>query len=91
MAQILTVSPTTAAYASDAYKPNTSKAGAFNPMAEAIIEWHDKALASGNVADRALLTFVTPPSLALTFLTVEPHKLPQTTEKQATAEYKSNS
>ena len=92
MTQVITVSPTTAAYVSDAYKPSAAnKQTRFDPLAEAITEWHDKAVADGDIADRPLLSLVQPPSLALTFLTLPLHKAPQVTAEQANEEYKSNS
>lgn len=90
MTQVLTVSPATAAYVSDAYKQHTQKPSSFDPMAEAISEWHAKAVADGDIADRPILALVTPPALALTFLTAHHTDLPQVTEEQANAEYKAN-
>ncbi|MCD2176905.1 hypothetical protein [Rhizobium sp. C1] len=90
MAQVITVSPPTAAAVSDSFKQTTMRAANFNPMAAAIADWHAKAVADGDIADRPLLQFVHPPSLALTFLTATHHKVPQTTPEQATAAYMDN-
>lgn len=90
MAQVITVSPPTAAFVSDSYKQATSKLATSNPMAQAIEEWHAKAIADGDIADRAMLELVQPPALALTFLTTAHHKVPQVTTEQATSEYKAN-
>ena len=90
MAQVITVSPPTAAAVSDSYKPAAVKTTTFNPMAAAIEDWHAKAIADGDIADRSLLQLVHPPSLALTFLTATHHKVPQTTPQHATAAYLDN-
>jgi hypothetical protein len=91
MTQVLTVSPPTAAIVSDAYKTQMNpKAMNVTPLEEAIEEWHAKAVADGDIADRPLLEFVHPPSLALTFLTAAHSKVPQTTPEQATAAYLAN-
>jgi hypothetical protein len=91
MTQVLSISATTAGYVSDTFKQAQTKTNNFNPLAEAITEWHAKAVADGDVADRSLLELVHPPSLALTFLTASSHKNPQLTAEQATEEYKANS
>ncbi|HZG28534.1 MAG TPA: hypothetical protein VE079_08760 [Ensifer sp.] len=90
MAQVITVSPPTAAAVSDSYKQVTMRAATYNPMAAAIEDWHAKAVADGDIADRPLLQLVHPPSLALTFLTATHHKVPQTTPQHATAAYLDN-
>lgn len=90
MAQVITVSPPTAAAVSDSYKPAAARSTTYNPMAAAIEDWHAKAIADGDIADRSLLQLVHPPSLALTFLTATHHKVPQTTPQHATAAYLDN-
>lgn len=90
MTQVITVSPTTAAAVSESYKQATVKSATFNPMAEAIEEWHAKAVADGDIADRPLLDLVHPPALALTFLTASHHRVPQVTAEHANTEYLSN-
>lgn len=89
MAQVITVSAPTAAAVSDNYKAAVRTA-TYNPMAAAIEDWHAKAIADGDIADRSLLQLVHPPSLALTFLTATHHKVPQTTPQHATAAYLDN-
>ncbi len=89
MAQVITVSAPTAAAVSDNYKA-TVRTATYNPMAAAIEDWHAKAIADGDIADRSLLQLVHPPSLALTFLTATHHKVPQTTPQHATAAYLDN-
>ncbi len=89
MAQVITVSAPTAAAVSDNYKASV-RSTTFNPMAAAIEDWHAKAIADGDIADRSLLQLVHPPSLALTFLTATHHKVPQTTPQHATAAYLDN-
>lgn len=90
MAQVITVSPPTAAYVSDSYKLATAKTATTSPMAQAIEEWHAKAVADGDIADRALFELVHPPALALTFLTASHHKSPQLTTEQANAAYRAH-
>lgn len=90
MAQVITVSPPTAAAVSDSFKQATVRTASYNPMVAAIEDWHAKAIADGDIADRSLLQLVHPPSLALTFLTATHHKVPQTTPQHATAAYLDN-
>ncbi len=87
MSQIVTVSPTTAAYASEA---NKSRHGHSTPMEDAITDWHHAAVSSADPVDRALLEFVQPPSLVLAFLT-KARVEPAITTKEATAAYLANS
>ena len=90
MTQVITVSPTTAAAVSESFKQATVKSATFNPMAEAIEEWHAKAVADGDIADRPLLVLVHPPPLAHTFHTASHHRGPPVTAEHANAEYLSN-
>lgn len=90
MTQVITVSQTAAAYVSESYKQTTARAATYNPMAEAIEDWHARAVADGDIADRPLLELVHPPALALTFLTTSHHKAPEVTPDQATAAYKAH-
>ncbi|MDF1635719.1 hypothetical protein [Mycoplana sp. MJR14] len=68
MAQIVTVSPATAAYASQAYKATTRPATLFEQKIEA---WTDAARIGDNFQLRGILTVVKPPALALALLTME--------------------
>jgi hypothetical protein len=90
MAQVITVSPPTAGFVSDSYRLTTAKIATTNPMAQAIEEWHAKAVADGDIADRPMLALVHPPALALTFLTAAHHKTPQVTTEHANTEYHSH-
>jgi hypothetical protein len=90
MTQVLSISATTAGYINDINKQVQTKTNNFNPMAEAITEWHAKAVADGDIADRSLMDLVHPPSLALAFLTSKHHQMPELTVKQANEEYKKN-
>lgn len=68
MAQIVTVSPATAAYASQAYKATTRPSTLFEQKIEA---WADAAKIGDNFQLRGILTVVQPPALALALLTME--------------------
>ncbi|MBB3975005.1 hypothetical protein GGQ64_000181 [Rhizobium azooxidifex] len=68
MAQIVTVSPATAAYASQAYKATTRPTTLFEQKIEA---WADAARIGDNFQLRGFLTVVQPPALALALLTME--------------------
>lgn len=86
MAQIITVSPVTAAYASQAYKTTTRAATLFEQKIEA---WTDAARIENNFQVRAYLTVVHPPALALAFLTQSPQ--PDVTPQAAARSYAENS
>lgn len=86
MTQVVTVSPTTAGYASDAYKPRDTR---YSPMETAISEWHARAVASADAYDRGLLNVVRPPSLQLAFLTVHHEQYRPVSVDEAIAEYAS--
>ncbi|MCV3737471.1 hypothetical protein OCK02_14740 [Rhizobium sp. TRM96647] len=68
MAQIVTVSPATAAYAAQAYKATTRPTTLFEQKIEA---WADAARIGDNFQLRGILTVVKPPALALVLLTME--------------------
>ncbi|MCO6185920.1 hypothetical protein [Rhizobium sp. L1K21] len=84
MTQVITVSPMTAAYASEAYKPRDSRN---SPLEKAISDWHARAVESADAYDRGLLNVVRPPSLQLAFLTAAHHSYRHVSLDQAIAEY----
>jgi len=66
MTQIVTVSPTTAAYASQAMKPETRNRTLFE---QRIQMWSEDARAVGDARTLALVTLIQPPALALALVT----------------------
>ena len=90
MTQVITVSAPTAAYAATAQRPQPGRPLTASPLEETIAEWRQQAIANGDPGQKALVSLVQPPSLALLFLTT-PSKLPQGTLQEANREYKSNS
>ncbi|MBD9372512.1 hypothetical protein IB238_07755 [Rhizobium sp. ARZ01] len=68
MTQIVTVSPTTAAYASQGYKATTRASTLFEQKIEA---WSEAAKIDGDARVKAYLTLIKPPALALALLTMK--------------------
>lgn len=68
MTQIVTVSPSTAAYASQGYKATTRTSTLFEQRIEA---WSEAARIDGDARQKAYLTLVKPPALALALLTMK--------------------
>ena len=68
MTQIVTVSPSTAAYASQGYKATTRASTLFEQRIEA---WSEAAKIDGDARQKAYLTLVKPPALALALLTMK--------------------
>lgn len=89
MAQVLSVSATTAAYASEATKP-IQRVPRRSDVEQAIHELAKKAEMGDDVKLKALMTVVRPPSLALYFLTASQHQNPQATLEQAQEAYEAN-
>ena len=90
MTQVITVSAPTAAYAASAQGTQPGRALNASPLEETITEWRQQAISKGDPGQKALVSLVQPPSLALLFLTT-PSKLPQGTVQDANREYNSNS
>jgi hypothetical protein len=89
MAQVLSVSATTAAYASEATKP-IQRVSKRSEVEQAIHELAKKAEMGDDFQLKALMTVVRPPSLALYFLTASQHQNPQVTLEQAQEAYEEN-
>ena len=89
MAQVLSVSATTAAYASEATKP-IQRVPRRTDIEQAIHELAKKAESGDDLQLKALMTVVRPPSLALYFLTASQHHNPQATLEQAQEAYEEN-
>ncbi|MFD1326822.1 hypothetical protein [Mycoplana ramosa] len=68
MSQIVTVSPSTAAYAAQGYKTTTRASTLFEQRIEA---WSEAAKLDGDARQKAYLTLVKPPALALALLTMK--------------------
>ena len=68
MTQIITVSPSTAAYAAQGYKTSTRASTLFEQRIEA---WSEAAKIDGDARQRAYLALVKPPALALALLTMK--------------------
>jgi len=90
MTQVITVSAPTAAYAASVQRPQPGRPASASPLEETIAEWRQQAIANGDPGQKALVSLVQPPSLALLFLTT-PSNLPQGTLQQANHEYRANS
>ena len=85
MTQIVTVSPTTAAYASQGYKTTARANTLFEQKVHA---WSEQAKAKGDAQQKALMTVIHPPSLVLALLTMT-RQAPVSTEA-ATQAYADN-
>lgn len=68
MSQIVTVSPSTAAYAAQGYKTTMRANTLFEQRIEA---WSNATKISGDARQKAYLTLVKPPALALALLTMK--------------------
>lgn len=66
MTQIVTVSPSTAAYAAEAHKAKTRTSTLFEEKLEV---WHKVARVNGDALQKAYLGLVLPPALAVALLT----------------------
>ena len=86
MTQIVTVSPATAAYASQGMKANTRAGTLFE---ERIHAWSEDARNRGDARVVAALTVVHPPALALALITA-PAAAPQVTVAEAQRLYEEN-
>ena len=87
MTQIVTVSPATAAYASQGMKqPNTRANTLFE---ERIRHWSSVAKTDGDGRTVALLNVITPPALALALITA-PNDAAQVTVAEAQRRYDEN-
>lgn len=84
MTQIVTVSPATAAYASQAMKPETRVR---TPFEQRMHMWSEDARRSGDARTLALVTLVRPPALALALITAG---TPQLTLAEAQRRYDEN-
>lgn len=89
MTQVITVSAPTAAYAASAQRPPPGRPLTASPLENTIREWRTKAIENGDPGQKAVLSLVKPPALALLFLTM-PSKLPQVTVDEANQQYKLN-
>ncbi|MFC3072840.1 hypothetical protein [Shinella pollutisoli] len=85
MTQIVTVSPTTAAYASQAMKPEARNR---TPFEQRIHMWSEDARVSGDARTLALVTLIKPPALALALITAAGE--PQRTLAEAQRLYDEN-
>ena len=85
MTQIVTVSPTTAAYVSQAMKPEARNR---TPFEQRIHMWSEDARMTGDARTLALVTLIKPPALALVLLTAA--GTPQLTTAQAQRLYEEN-
>ena len=82
MTQIVTVSPATAAYASQGMKMQTRTGTLFE---QRIQHWSEDAKVRGDARTLAVLTVIQPPALALALLTA-PDSTPQVTVTMAEAQ-----
>ena len=85
MTQIITVSPMTAAYASQGYRTNVRASTLFE---QKVLAWSEHAKANGDAQQKALMTVIHPPALVLALLTMTP-QAPVSTET-ATRAYAEN-
>ena len=67
MTQIVTISPSTAAYAAQGMKTSLRSSTLFEQKMQA---WSEQAKSTGDAQQKALLTVVTPPALVLALLTM---------------------
>jgi hypothetical protein len=86
MTQIVTVSPTTAAYASQGMKMQTRTGTLFE---QRIHHWSEDAKVRGDARTLAVLNVIHPPALALALLTA-PLNTPQLTVAEAQRRYDEN-
>lgn len=86
MTQIVTVSPATAAYASQGMKTHTRANTLFE---ERIHHWSEDARVRGDARTIAVLNVITPPALALALITA-PNSTPQVTLAEAQRLYDEN-
>ena len=86
MTQIVTVSPATAAYASQGTKMQTRASTLFE---ERIHAWSEDARIKGDARTVALLNFIQPPALALALITAAGNT-PQVTVAEAQRHYDEN-
>lgn len=86
MTQIVTVSPTTAAYASQGLKTTARTNTLFE---ERIHRWSEDAKVRGDAHTVAVLNIIQPPALALALITA-PHQPPQVTVAEAQRLYDEN-
>ncbi|MGB3875769.1 hypothetical protein [Shinella zoogloeoides] len=86
MTQIVTVSPTTAAYASQGMKMQTRTGTLFE---QRIHHWSEDAKVHGDARTLAMLNVIQPPALALALLTA-PVSTPQLTVAEAQRHYDEN-
>lgn len=86
MTQIVTVSPATAAYASQGMKTTTRPSTLFE---ERIHTWSEDAKLRGDARTVAVLNVVQPPALALALITA-PNRTPQVTVAEAQRLYDEN-
>jgi hypothetical protein len=70
MTQVITVSAPTAAYAASAQRPPPGRPLTASPLENTIREWRTKAIENGDPGQKAVLSLVKPPALALLFLTM---------------------
>ena len=68
MTQIVTVSPMTAAYASQGYR--TTVRASTTLFEQKVAAWSEHAKANGDAQQKALMTVIHPPALALALLTM---------------------
>ncbi|GMB82362.1 hypothetical protein NN6n1_31450 [Shinella zoogloeoides] len=83
MTQIVTVSPATAAYASQGMKMQTRSGTLFE---QRIHHWSEDAKVHGDARTLAVLNVIHPPALALALLTA-PASMPQLTVAEAQRRY----
>jgi hypothetical protein len=86
MTQIVTVSPATAAYASQGLKTQTRPSTLFE---QRIHVWSEDAKLKGDAKTVALLTFIQPPALALALITAT-KDMPRVTVTEAQRTYDEN-
>jgi len=86
MTQIVTVSPTTAAYASQGMRSNTRTGTLFE---ERIHAWSEDARTRGDAHVVAVLNVIHPPALALALITA-PNETPRVTVAEAQRLYEEN-
>jgi len=87
MTQIVTVSPATAAYASQGMKQPNTRASTL--LEERIRHWSDAAKVDGDARTVAVLNVVLPPALALVLITA-PYDAAQVTVAEAQRSYDEN-
>ncbi|MCF3639746.1 hypothetical protein LXM94_07155 [Rhizobium sp. TRM95111] len=69
MTQIITVSPSTAAAAAQGFRTNV-KSSAQSLFEQKIAAWSEQTKTSGDAQQKAYLTVITPPALALALITM---------------------